>query len=154
MNLLHKTDEYISRRITWKAAQHALPSDFSFFYTTLPIEVKEYLSTQIVTDHAEIPVIFFTKPSQEWTLLSTRQLYGRNSNGDIYGIKLADIKHFTSKKFVSEKEKFSTSLKKNEWHELLITDKNGQVITFHAHKGSDLFALWNILLMAVRFYRA
>lgn len=152
MTILNKTDEYIYKRLIWKAGPYNLPSDFSFFYNNLPQKIKEYLSGQIIISPNEIPVLFFTKPSQEWTLLSTRQLFGYNNN-HVYSIPLKDIAHLTSRKFGDENAKFTSGLKKSDLHELVITGRDGQILLFHARKGSDLFALWNILLMAVRFYR-
>lgn len=151
MSLLNKTDEYINKRLIWKAGKHDLPSEFSLYYSTLPVAMQEYLSQQIDTLPSEIPALFFTKPSHEWTLLSTRQLAGCR-NGNVYSILLKDIERITSQKYGSEDAKFSTYLRKGEWHELIVTGKDGRTLLFPAQKGADLFALWNILLMAVRFY--
>lgn len=148
---LPKTDEYIYKRLIWKAGKHKLPSEFSIYYSTLPPAVQQYLSQQINTLPSEIPTLFFTKPSQEWTLLTTRQLAGCR-NGDIYSILLKDIEQIESRKYGSEAARFTTALRKEEWHELLVTGNDGQTLIFPTQKGADLFALWSILLMAVRFY--
>lgn len=152
MSLLNKTDEYIYKRLVWKAGQYNVPSRFSFLYNELPLAMKAHLTGQIRLNTLELPVLFFTKPSCEWTLLTTRQLLGY-SGSDIYSIPLEAIAHLTSKKFADENAKFSSRISKQDWDELVVTSNDGQILAFHAQKGSDLFALWNILLMAIRFYR-
>lgn len=80
---LNKTNEYIYKRLFWKAGKHKLPSEFSLYYNTPPVTVQEYLSQQINTLPSEMPTLFFTKLSHEWTLLTTRQLAGCG-NGKVY----------------------------------------------------------------------
>lgn len=42
---------------------------------------------------------------------------------------------------------------KRTWHELIVTDKQGNQHLLHTSPGADLFALWNILRMTVKLLR-
>ncbi|MCW3466122.1 hypothetical protein [Chitinophaga nivalis] len=148
MTLLHKTDEYFRKRLIWQATKHNLPAAYSFLYDDLPEATKTYLAAQIDMESAGIPVLFFTTPSQEWTLLCTRQLIGYNQG--VYVLPLKEITFITSKKRTSQLAGDSR-LPKGEWHELEVKDQQEQIFLFHAHKGGEFFALWNLLLMMRRF---
>ena len=149
---MDKTEDYIASRIEWKAKRYNLPSQFSFFYNTLSSEIQQYLKTH--TDKATCgqPILFFTKPTNEWTLICTRQVIF-NDNKKVFKVNIQNVAHLkptlldsSSKgKMVDMKE-----IKKSEWHKVTIVDKQNNNYILHANKGNDLFALWNILLMLVR----
>ena len=150
---MQKTDEYIINRLTWKAKKYELPTKFAFFFADLPPNLKEYLDTQIENEKSGIPVVFFTKPTREWTLVCTKQVIC-SDNEKIFKIDINNIKSFRPTAF----DKYGINkislqeAKKTEWNEVTVIDDTDNKYVLHADKGSDLFALWNILLMAVRLY--
>ena len=155
MTMLNKSDDYIQNRLIWKARKYSLPLEYSFFYSDLSPEIKKYLSVHINTESAGMPVLFFTRPSKEWSLLCTQELIGFN-NYDFYSLPLKEISYITcnikEQIEVSEDSQKVKQLVKAEWYKLAVKNKNEQVFSFYTYKGPDLFALWNILLMAVRLY--
>ncbi|WP_315821732.1 hypothetical protein [Paraflavitalea speifideaquila] len=134
---MEKTDDYIKSRLLWRAKQHRLPTSSSFHFSDLDGNIKEYLVANI-NDASGIPVLFFTKPSKEWTLLCTRQVIC-NNNQTVFRLALADIATF--KPTVLENMKGRIDLKmhsKFEWHEVTVFDKRGNRYVLHAEKGEDL----------------
>ena len=146
---MQKTDEFIINRLTWKAKKYKLPTKFTFFFTDLSPSLQEYLNKQLDKEKSGTPVLFFTKPTKEWTLVCTRQVIC-NDNEKIFGLNFSDIKNFRPTAF----EKYSDNkiklqdAKKTEWNEVTVIDKANNKHILHADKGKDLFALWNILSMA------
>jgi len=148
-----KTDEYIENRLIWKAGKYKLPTNFSFYFRDLSSEIKKYLSTQIDLNTSGNPVLFFTRPTKEWTLICTRQVICNDTNR-IFKINLSDIKEILPTEFDPKIEghlKVSKTVqKKTKWDEIKIIDRQNRSYFFFADSGSDLFSLWNILLMAIR----
>jgi len=150
---MEKTEDFIINRLTWKASKYKIPSDYSFYFNDLTIEIKNYLYNQFDNDIAGTPVLFFTKPTKQWTLICTKQVIC-NDNKKIIKLNLSDIEHFhptAFKDYKTQKIKFQEA-QKSEWDKVDVTDKENRNYTFHAFKGADLFAMWNILLMAARLY--
>jgi hypothetical protein len=87
-----------------------------------------------------IPAIFFTKPSNEWTLLCTKQVIGY-AEQKIFRINLQDIAVISP---------FLIRKPKGEWDELTVLDKQEKPYVFHTCSGSAHNALHNILLMCWR----
>ncbi|MEX6690871.1 hypothetical protein QTN47_25405 [Danxiaibacter flavus] len=151
---MDKTDEYIIDRLTWKAKRYNLPTSSSFFYNDLSPDVQQYL--KIYTDEATCgqPVLFFTKSTNEWTLVCSRQIIC-NDNKQVFRINIQDIDKFKPTVFNNASTGQVIDIKENrksEWHQVTVVDKQNNSYILHADKGNDLFALWNILLMAARLY--
>lgn len=148
---MQKSDEYIKGRLIWKANKHSLPTRFSLLFSDLSIAIQKHLNDIINETESGIPVLFFTKATQEWTLICTRQIVC-SDNQKTFRINIADIDKIRAKPLYEYSKGDTTDIKaaknKSEYHELSIIDKQGSIFIIHAAKGADLFSLWNILLMA------
>ena len=143
---MYKTDEFIANRLLWRAERHQLPTEFSFFVKDLLPSIQEYITSLIDNTISGQPVLLFTKPSNEWTLVCTRQVIF-SDNSDIHTLGFADIQKF-SPIFINPLN--GRLLKdKAEWDQITVYDKYSNPYILHANKGRALFALWDILLMAV-----
>lgn len=156
MTMLIKTDEYISNKLIWSAKRNLLPSEYSFFYNDLPHEQQKHLSAYADPELVGIPVLLFTNPGKEWTLICTKQLVGFD-NHNFYSLPFKEVVHVTPSTMVGltdarQRLESVKQIGKREWDQLVLTDKNGRNFLFHANKGADFFAMWNILLMTLRFY--
>ena len=156
MTILNKTDEYLKNRLIWKAKKYLLPSEYSFFHSDLTHEQQKYLSAHVDPELVGIPVLFFTKPGKEWTLICTRQLVGFN-NHNFYSLPFKEAVHIAPSTMIglTEGRQRLESVKqigKAEWDQLALTDRTGRNFLFHANKGADFFAMWNIILMAIKLY--
>ena len=151
---MHKTDDFIINRLMWKARKNNLPSSSSFFYNDLAPDVQQYLKIHFDEAMSGQPVLFFTKPTKEWTLVCSRQIVC-NDNKQVFKINIQDIEKFKPTVFDNASKGQVIDLngnKKSEWHQVTVVDKENNSYILHADKGSDLFALWSILLMAARLY--
>lgn len=153
---MQKTDEYIKSRLIWKANKHSLPTRFSLLFSDLSISVQKHLNDNIHETESGIPVLFFTKATQEWTLICTRQIVC-NDNQKTFRINIADIDKIRAKPLYEYSKGYTNDTKaaknKSEYHELLIIDKQGNIFIVHAAKGADLFSFWNILLLAKGLFK-
>ena len=151
---MKKTDEFLVNRLIWKAKKYNLPTNYSFFYNELSPDVQKYLNIYVEEFDTGQPVLFFTSPSNKWTLVCSRKIIC-NDNIGVFKISIQDIQELkppvlgnvSSNKLVDLKES-----KKSEWHQITVVDKERNSYILHADKGKDFFALWNILLMAIRLY--
>ena len=151
---MQKTDEFIMNRLIWKAGKFKLPTKSSFYFKDLSIDLQEYLNSQIDKETSGTPVLFFTKPTKEWTLVCTKQVVC-NDKKKIFKLNYRNIKSFhptAFEKYNGSKINLQEAKKKAEWNEVTIIDNQNNKHIFHADKGEELFALWNILLMAARLY--
>jgi len=152
---MQKTDDFITNRLKWKAEKFGLPTRFAFYYDDLLSDIKNHLAQQIDKENCGTPVLFFTKPTKEWTLVCSQQVIC-NDNAKIVSLNISDIKQILPTTFdptlVGKVIDINTLKKKSEWDTIKIIDKKGSSNIFYADKGGDLFALWNILLMAARLY--
>jgi hypothetical protein len=151
-SVVYKSDDFIANRLIWKAAKHNLPTKLSFFYKDVSPDIRDYLTSFIDTENSGQPVLFFTKPTREWTLVCTREVIC-NDNKTVFRIKISDIQHCrpTSLDNLGMGETINIKeVKKSEWHEVTVVGNSGKSFVVHAGKGSDLFALLNILLMLKR----
>jgi hypothetical protein len=150
---MQKTDDQIENKLIWRARRNNLPSKSSFYFRDLSPEIKKYLSDQIDLATSGNPVLFFTRPTKEWTLICTRQVICNDTN-KIFKLNLSDIEEILPTEFDPRipgyLEVFKTVKKKAEWNEIKIIDRQNRSYILYADSGSDLFALWNILLMAIR----
>ena len=145
-----KTEEFILNRLLWKAKKYDLPQQFSFFFNNLPIEDQAFLNNQRNIAESGIPGLYFTKPTKEWTLICTKQViyYDNNNTTSIY---LRDIDKISSTVFdpsLRYQGAYIRKMKtKSEWDTVKVITKQENVYILHANNGSELFALWNILIM-------
>ncbi len=148
---MEKSDQYIAKRLKWKADKHDLPSEYSRYYEILSDGQKEQFSKFLKEQNIGIPTLVFTHPKNEnWTILGTRKIlwYG---NGKSESLSYADIKEIKPHSFDSlkkAKEAIDNSMPKSEWNELTLTEKNDVKRNIYANKGQDFFAMWNIIRMA------
>ncbi|HEV2353622.1 MAG TPA: hypothetical protein VGR89_05230, partial [Puia sp.] len=75
---MKKTEEFIENKLIWKAKQYCLPTEFSFYFKDLSNDVQSSFLDQIDVTKSGKPVLLFTSQAQEWTLICTRQVIGRN----------------------------------------------------------------------------
>jgi hypothetical protein len=138
--LMKKTDEYMLGRIKWKFNKYKISNNYTFFFEELSPSIQAYLRTSIDEHLSGIPVIFFTKPSNEWTLLCTKQVLGYTDQ-KIFRINLQDIAVISP---------FLIRKPKGEWDELTVLDKQEKSYVFHTYDGYAHNALHNVLLMCCR----
>lgn len=152
---MQKSEAFIINRLIWKAGKYNLPGAFSFLFNDLPLGKQEFLNSQLAIEFSGIPVLFFTKPTGEWTLLCTRQVIC-NDIKSVISLDISEIKQILPTAFdptqIGKRVDIFTLIKKSEWDTLKIIDRQDNSYILHADKGSDLFALWNILLMMIGFY--
>jgi len=150
-NLMKKTDEYIEKKLIWKAKQHKLPTEFAFYFNDLSDHIQASFLAHIDIANSGKPVLLFTRRTEEWTLICVRQVICRDSKG-ITKLNFGDIKQiFSSEIGPVIKHQFVDikSIKpKKDWSEITIIDHSDVSRLAYANSGPDLFSLWNILLMA------
>ena len=154
-SVMEKTEEFLINRLIWKAEQYKLPTKFSIFFKDLSSDIQSYLASVIDFSLSGAPVLYFTKPTKEWTLICTHQIIS-SDNEIVSKINIDNIQKILPTGFEELDTKPRISInnakQKSEWHKLTITDKQNNSYVLHAYTGADLFSLWNILLMAKRFY--
>jgi hypothetical protein len=152
---MQKSEAFIINRLIWKAGKYNLPGTFSLLFNDLPLSKQEFLKSQLAIELSGMPILYFTKPTGEWTLLCTRQVIC-NDVKSVISLDISEIKRILPTAFdptqLGKKIDISTIKKKSEWDTIQIIDKQDNSYILHADKGSDLFALWNILLMMVGLY--
>ncbi|KAA1238757.1 MULTISPECIES: hypothetical protein [Aquimarina] len=152
---MRKTVEFIEDRIKWRASQHNLPNKTVFLFENLTDEVKmKYLNHFDEKDSGKI-ILLFTDSKNNWTALGTKRIIGYDGT-KLNSVKLDAIEDVDSKnrkEYFEKAEAGETKLKKikkrNE-RELLVTEFDGKETIFITKKGSDLFSLWNIMIMITR----
>jgi hypothetical protein len=148
---MQKTDEFILNRLLWKARSYKMPGESSFFYTGLPYSIKDALDANI-SAASGIPVLFFTKPTMEWTLICTREVIYSDTE-KIGRVPLNCIKSLRPAIFGEIGGKVFPDIKANPkgtWDKLTAADHENSKHLLHAKGGGDFFTMWNVLLMAVR----
>ncbi|MGG9963826.1 hypothetical protein [Ferruginibacter sp. SUN106] len=152
---MQKTEDFILNRLKWKADKFGLPTEFAFYFNDLSSETKNHLVSQIDKANSGTPVLYFTKPTNEWTLVCSRQVICCD-NTKLVSLSISDIKRILPTAFditlIGQPIDIKTVKKKSEWDTIKIIDKQDESNIFYANKGEDLFALWNILLMAKQLY--
>lgn len=150
---MDKNADYVFGRIIWKGKNYSLPSRYAFFFNDLPSDKKASLLGQINLDTTGSPAILFTTPTNEWTLVCSKQVLSCKDD-KVTAIELTEIDKITSnpmdKLRNGQKMMEMKEYQKSEWKELAVYDKSGNKHVLNADKGSDLFTLWNILLMVTR----
>ncbi len=149
---MEKTEEFIENRIKWRATKHDLPNKNVLLFENLTDDKKaEYLTHFNENDCGKL-ILLFTDSKKYWTAIGTKQIIGFDG-ANYNSVELNSIKDVDSKnrkKYFEKAEAGETKLKKikkrNE-SKLLITDFKGKDTIFLTKKGSDLFSLWNIMMM-------
>lgn len=141
---MEKTDEFVLNRIMWKAGKHGIykrANTYTLFFNELSEPIKAYLKSNINEELSGIPVIFFTKPSNQWTLLCTKQIIGYTGE-NVFSLSFQDISQI-SPFFIKNKNKL-------EWDELTVVDRQNNSYIFHTYNGYTHNLLHNTLLMCRR----
>jgi hypothetical protein len=144
----NKSDEHLLQRLRRKVDDHSFPYEYSCLYSDLLIDQVNALSPYI---HG-IPLVFFTKPTKEWTVLCTRHAIGFD-NHQYYTVPYEDMETVKPAVFdnitdLGEKLMAVKRIGKVEWHELTVSTKDGKNYVFHANKGSEFFSMYNLILSA------
>lgn len=152
---MQKTVEFIEDRIKWRASQHDLPNKNVLLFENLTAETKAKYFTHFNEEDSGKIILLFTDSKNNWTALGTKMIIGYDGI-KFNSVKLKSIEDVDSK---NRKEYFNKAEsegvnpkkfnKRNE-RELLITDFEGKETVFITKKGSDLFSLWNVMLMITR----
>ena len=87
---MEKSDDFIANRLLWKAEKYKLPTKSSFYYKDLSPDIQQYLNTYFDRSTSGQPVLFFTKPTKEWTLICSRQVIC-NNNEKVFKINIRHI---------------------------------------------------------------
>lgn len=152
---MRKTPEFIEDRIKWRASQHNLPNKSVLLFENLSIETKTRYLAHFNEEESGKIILLFTDSKNNWTALGTEMIIGYDGI-KINSVKLDSIEDADSKnrkEYFLRAEAGETKLKKikkrNEY-ELLVTDFDGKETVFITKKGSDLFSLWNIMLMIIQ----
>ncbi|MGY3795835.1 hypothetical protein [Aquimarina sp. 433] len=152
---MRKTVKFIEDRIKWRASQHNLPNKTVFLFENLTDEVKmKYLNHFDEKDSGKI-ILLFTDSKNNWTALGTKRIIGYDGT-KLNSVKLDAIEDVDSKNRKEYFEKAETGetklkkIKKRNERELLVTEFDGKETIFITKKGSDLFSLWNIMIMIMR----
>ncbi len=147
---MQKTDEYIAKRLKWKAGKHSIPTQHSFLFESLSTENQKYYSELFKTHNIGIPVLVFTQPKNDkWTIIGTRKIIWGEYD-ELKSLSISEIKEMRPQSLVEISKTGKATreqVKKAEWDELTITNLNSEQHVVPAFKGSDFFAMWNILLM-------
>lgn len=145
-----KSDEFIANRIKWKAENYKLPSDHALYFDQLTDKQKGAYAGFLKTENIGIPVMIFVEPkNKNWTILGTRKILS-NANGNTSSLlydEIKDIKPHNIETLEKAKEAIDNNMPKSHWNELTLTDDKGSKRNIYATKGSDYFAMWNIIRM-------
>lgn len=150
--LMEKTALFLENRIKWRAARCMLPNKNVFLYENLTDGEKIKYSNYFNENSGKI-ILLFTDSKNNWTAIGTNMIIGYDGVR-LNAVKLNTIDSVISKNFNELKDSSITKRKKinkKTESELLVTDFNGNGTVFLTNEGSDLFSLWNIILMISRF---
>ena len=149
---MHKTEDFIENRIKWRASKHDLPNKNVHLFENLTADKKAEYSTHFNENDCGKIILLFTDSKKNWTAIGTKKIIGFDGT-NYNSVELNSIKDVDSKNRKEYFEKAETGetklkkIKKRNESELLITDFNGKETIFITKKGSDLFSLWNIMMM-------
>ncbi|ACU60504.1 hypothetical protein [Chitinophaga pinensis] len=151
--MAQKTDQFLKERYICKVRQFPGLSEFNCLFDDLAVEQQAALSSHIDESLMGVPVLFFTKPGGEWTLLCTRQVVG--FDGKTYcAVLLSDIEGFYPAELIGLDGKESLRKVreggKKEFNQLSVRIRNRAPIILHANKGADFHEMCGVLLMAAR----
>lgn len=149
---MKKSESFIENRIKWKASQYNLPNERVFLFEGLDKQKRAQYMRQISREKTGKIVLLFTDSEDNWTAVGTKMIIGYDGER-MNSISLDEIQRSTSKSFYELKfmvPKSQKRIQKELECELLIIDKRGNKKVFITDKGSDFFALFNIVLMLSR----
>ncbi|AUC15921.1 hypothetical protein BTO06_12510 [Tenacibaculum sp. SZ-18] len=149
---MQKTEEFIENRIKWRATKHDLPNKSVHLFENLTDDKKTEYVTHFNDNDCGKLILLFTDSKKNWTAIGTKQIIGFDGT-NYNSVELSSIKDVDSKnrkeyfeKAEAGEKKLKKINKRNE-SELLITEFNGKETIFITKAGSDLFSLWNIMMM-------
>ncbi|MCH2192667.1 hypothetical protein [Kordia sp.] len=149
---MKKSESFIENRIKWKASQYNLPNERVFLFEGLDKQKRAQYMRQISREKTGKIVLLFTDSEDNWTAVGTKMIIGYDGER-MNSISLDEIQRSTSKSFYELQfmvPKSQKRIQKELECELLIIDKRGNKKVFITDKGSDFFALFNIVLMLSR----
>lgn len=152
---MQKTEEFIENRIKWRASQHDLPNKSILLFENFTAETKARYLTHFNEEDCGKIILLFTDSKNNWTALGTKKIIGFDGTkfNSVELDSIEDVDSKNRKEYFEKAEAGETTLKKikkrNE-SELLTTEFNGKETIFITKKGSDLFSLWNIMIMITR----
>ncbi len=152
---MEKSNEYIEKRIKWRAERNQLPSLYSFDYSELNKNEKLNLDNLLRDFDLGIPALFFKGEENSWTVVGTKMIACGNKE-QVKAIAYSDIKVHTIgddpyNEFpeVVDKEGFNELSQ----HKILLRGNDEQILMLNAKQnGKEIFALYNILIMLLRMY--
>lgn len=153
---MSKSNEYIEGRIKWRAEQNKLPSDNAFHFDTLNCKLKLKFENLFKGIDLGIPILLFLGEENTWTIVGTRKaISGTFKNFE--QISYSEITKHTvgddpfHEFYAPEEDEYDVEeFHKMAQHQILLRNKNNEVITLNTSQGSDLYALYNILIMMIR----
>lgn len=132
-----KTDNFPEERIRWQGAKHNLPQEKTVFWEEAPealrIECEENIDN---------PVLLSWHDAEKYTVVGTRIVFGK-LNGMAREVGIESIRQINSTELGRRVRKGDRSL-------LDIVDPDGNTLQFRTEKGSEYFAVWNVILMLCR----
>ena len=136
----HDNDQWIDQRIRWRAGKHGLPTHQTFLFPNLP-DTHRAMLISIAEDHGVgMPVLAFIDGSR-WTLVGTQRIVSCHDDEMV----ICDL---TAISDVDIDEDYRTDANPSESNYLKIFKKEEhEPAMIWAPRGSECFALWNILLM-------
>lgn len=134
---MNKTESFIEERIRWRAKQHGLPKQNTYFWEDASEPLREWLVCEVGK-----PVLVSSLSNQHFTVLCTKGLIIGNQS-DSLSIKYMEIDDILN-------PALSKETPKPEMDRLILLLKNGGEVDLKAAKGKEFFALLNILLMLVK----
>eukprot|EP00237_Pycnococcus_provasolii_P002636 CAMPEP_0119206522 /NCGR_PEP_ID=MMETSP1316-20130426/40430_1 /TAXON_ID=41880 /ORGANISM="Pycnococcus provasolii, Strain RCC2336" /LENGTH=157 /DNA_ID=CAMNT_0007202923 /DNA_START=1085 /DNA_END=1555 /DNA_ORIENTATION=+ len=148
---MEKSDEFIKGRIIWKAEQYNCPSETVLLFEDISENHQAKGLSSIDTSQVGTPVLLFNGENGTWTLICTKG-FVFESNGIVNSIEFSEIRNHAIgddpfDKLLKNTSKRTKKFDKREQHKILIENRDDEILEINAKKGSDIFALYNLLLM-------
>lgn len=149
-----KSDTYLEERIKWRAGQQNLPTACALYFDQLSQDDKQKYEGLIRECHIGIPVILFVAKSNKWTIVGTQKVAAGEDN-NVQAMSYSEIKIHTVgddpfKEFSGSDDEPEKEFKKLEQDHLLMKDKSDKVVKLYTATGSDVYVLFNIIIMLER----
>ncbi|BDD03905.1 hypothetical protein [Aureibacter tunicatorum] len=149
---MRNSEEYIENRLKWRAGKNGLPSANSYFFDE--IDTNEKLKFHEILQSFDIgkPVLLFKGENNTWTIIGTKMIAsGKDSSFE--AIEHSEIDTYTVGEdpmgIFSEPAKMK-DFDKAKQHQIIMKAKEGRILTIHGQRGSELYAMLNIILMIDR----
>lgn len=151
-----KSNRFIESRIMWKIRGYQLSPNLSTDYKNLPQSKKDYFENHIRSLDIGKPVLLIQRKKGDcWTIIGTQKIVWYSSK-KIGVLNYSSIKFIGTEdayKLIYQKETERNLTNKLEWDELTLLDTENKVHKIPSNKGSDFFALWNILIMLSNLFK-